>query len=63
MTYIACDSKVEGLLADVEAALGAGTAAGNPMATNLPAPPWWLLGLTAFALFLLLGDVVQAVFH
>lgn len=62
-SFFACDSIVEGLLRDTEAALGAGEQAGNPASTRVPAPPWWLLGLTAFGLFLLLGDVMQAVFH
>lgn len=63
MTFTACDPIVTGLLSDMELALGGGTEAGNPLATNLPAPPWWLLGLTALALFWLLGDVMSAVFH
>lgn len=62
MSFFACDGIVVGILNDVEAALGAGTDAGNPMATSLPAPPWWLLGLSALALLMLVGDVLGAVF-
>lgn len=63
LTYTACDGIVSGLLSEMEAALGAGTPAGNPIATTVPAPPWWLLGVTAIALFWLFGDVMAAVFH
>lgn len=62
-SYFACDSIIQGLLRDVEAVLGAGNNAGNPLEGRVPAPPWWLLGLTAFGLFLLLGDAMKAVFH
>lgn len=63
MDYQACDSIIQGLLSDVEATLGAGTNSGSPLESRVPAPPWWLLGLTAFALLLLLGDVMARVFH
>lgn len=63
LDYQACDSIVRGLLNDVEATLGAGTDAGSQLESRVPAPPWWLLGLTAFALLLLLGDVMARVFH
>lgn len=62
-SFFACDSIIEGLLKDTEYSLGAGEQAGNPASTRVPAPPWWLLGLTAFGLLLLLGDVLHAVFH
>lgn len=57
------DSYVASLLSHMEVVLGGGTDAGNPLATHLPAPPWWLLGLTAWVLFLFMGDVISAVFH
>lgn len=52
-SFTACDSIVAGLLANTEAVLGTGTPAGRSITGALPAPPWWLLGLTAYALFLL----------
>lgn len=60
--FYACDSIITGLLADVEASLGPGTDAGTPADSALPAPPWWLLGLTATAVIVLWGDVMKAVF-
>lgn len=62
MAFYACDSIVSGIMNDVEATLGAGTDAGNPLDTSLPAPPWWLLGVTAFGLLILWSDVMASVF-
>lgn len=62
-SYSACDSIIAGLLANTEAVLGTGTPAGRSITGALPAPPWWLLGLTAYALLLLWGDVMKRVFH
>ena len=61
-SFFACDGIISRLLSDVEGALGAGTDAGSKLAGILPAPPWWLLGLTAYGLLLLFGDVQTAVF-
>lgn len=61
--YSACDWIINGLLEDFASVLGPGVKAGNPLATVLDAPPWWLLGLTAFTLYQLFGDVMSAVFH
>ncbi len=63
LQYQACDSIIQGLLKEVEATLGAGSSAGSPLEGRVPAPPWWLLGVTAFALLLLLGDVIARVFR
>lgn len=62
-SFFACDSIIEKLLRDVESALGAGSNAGDPAATSVPAPPWWLLGVTALFLLIVFGDVWAAVFH
>jgi hypothetical protein len=58
----ACDAIIAGVVNDTESALGPGTDAGNPADTQLPAPPWWLLGVTAFGLLALFGDILKAVF-
>jgi hypothetical protein len=61
-SWSACDSIVSEVVSDTEAALGPGSDAGDPADTKLPAPPWWLLGLTAFGLLGLFADVMKAVF-
>lgn len=61
--FYACDSIISGIINDTEAALGPGTDAGKPADTTLPAPPWWLLGLTALSVMTLWGDVMKAVFN
>jgi hypothetical protein len=60
--WYACDSIINGLKQDVEQALGYGTDAGDPADTRLPAPPWWLIGVGAFGLLVLFGDITKAVF-
>ncbi len=60
--FTAGDQLITELQNDVETMLGAGTKIGNEFIAALPAPPYWLLGLTAFALFMLLRDVMAAVF-
>jgi hypothetical protein len=62
VAWYACDSIIAGITNDAEAALGPGTDAGNPADTSLPAPPWWLLGVTGLAIFGLFNDVTTAVF-
>lgn len=58
----ACDSIISGITSAAEAALGPGSDAGKPADKTLPAPPWWLLGLTLLSLMTLWGDVMKAVF-
>jgi hypothetical protein len=60
---LACDSIVSTVSGAVESALGAGTQIGDPADTALPAPPWWLIGLSAVALLALLDNVMKAVFQ
>jgi hypothetical protein len=60
--WTACDSIIAGIMNDVEALLGPGTNAGSEADTTLPAPPWWLLGVTVLMLLYLFGDVWTAVF-
>jgi hypothetical protein len=62
VAWHACDTIIAGVVNDTEAALGPGEDAGNPADTRLPAPPWWLLGVTAFGLLALFGDIMKAVF-
>jgi hypothetical protein len=62
VAWHACDSIVDGIVNDAESSLGPGEDAGDPADTSLPAPPWWLLGVTALGLLALFGDVTQAVF-
>jgi len=49
------------LLNSVETALGAGVEAGNAADSLVPAPPWWLLGLTALGLMRFFADVQTVV--
>lgn len=58
----ACDSIISGITNAAEATLGPGSDAGKPADKTLPAPPWWLLGLTLLSLMTLWGDVMKAVF-
>lgn len=58
----ACDSIISGITSAAEATLGPGSDAGKPADKTLPAPPWWLLGLTLLSLMTLWGDVMKAVF-
>ena len=62
VAWYACDSIINGIVSDVETALGPGSDAGNAADTTLPAPPWWLIGIGALGLMVLWGDVMKAVF-
>lgn len=62
VNFSACDSIIQQLVYDVEAALGPGSNAGNPADTKLPAPPWWLIGVGVLGVLALYGDVMKAVF-
>lgn len=61
--FFACDSIVSGVCDAVETAFGTGKPVGDPADTALAAPPWWLLGLSGFALLALLENVMKAVFQ
>ncbi len=53
----ACDSVVSGFCRAIEASLGSGIERGSPADTRLPAPPWWLVGLTVIGLICFLNAV------
>ncbi len=58
---MACDEIINGLTQEVSIALGPGRIVGTALSERIPAPPWWLIGLTAFSLLLLLLDVQKSV--
>jgi len=57
----ACDFVVSDIKNAIEREMGPGSAVGDPAQFVLGAPPWWLLGVTAFGLMMLWGDVMQSV--
>jgi hypothetical protein len=59
--WYACDYIVEGIGNRVQSTLGAGTDRGKPADTTLPAPPWWMIGLGAFAVLSLASSIITAV--
>jgi hypothetical protein len=59
--FHACDSIVTGLIGSIESRIGPGVQVGDPTDTCLPAPPWWLLSLSALALFALFSDIQKVV--
>lgn len=63
MAFYACDDIIEGIVNRVENELGPGSDAGQAMSNKLPAPPWWLLGLTGLAVLSFAGEVMRAVFN
>lgn len=61
--FHACDSIVTDLIDSIEDRIGPGVQVGDPADTRLPAPPWWLLSLSAFALLVLLSEIQKAIFQ
>lgn len=61
--FYACDSIVTGLINSIESRIGPGVQVGDPADTRIPAPPWWLISLSGFALFALLSDIQKAIFQ
>ena len=53
----ACDFVVSGFCRAVETSLGPGIERGTPADTRLPAPPWWLVGLTVCGVMSLFGSI------
>lgn len=58
----ACDFVVQDVKNAIDRELGAGSPVGNPAEFVMTAPPWWLLGVTAFGLMALWSDVMTTVF-
>jgi hypothetical protein len=58
----ACDPIISSLLSEIGSSLGHGETAGDPADTTFPAPPWWLIGIGVFGLFVLFCDICKAVF-
>ena len=52
-----------GLTDSIESRIGPGAQVGDPADTKLPAPPWWLICLSALALLALLSDIQKAIFQ
>ena len=61
--FSACDSIVSEVWTTVDSALGHGAPVGEPADSSVPAPPWWLLGLSAVTALAMAGDVCKAVFR
>lgn len=62
LNFSACDGVISELKTNIANALGDAELAGDPIGRGIPAPPWWLLALTAFGLLALVGDTWKAVF-
>lgn len=61
INYAACDSIIRQTKDSIESILGLGTPVGQPQqSSKLPAPPWWLLGLTVFMLLCFWNDIQTA---
>jgi hypothetical protein len=57
--YGACDEIVLGIMDALEHELGPSTDVGDLLSEKLPAPPWWLLAVTAGALLLLFQVIAK----
>ncbi len=57
----ACDVILQGVIQGINDALGEGKMLEKSVPEKIPAPPWWLIGVTAMALFVLFIDVHKAV--
>jgi hypothetical protein len=55
----ACDEVIKEVLKGFEGAIGKGTPLAGELPIKLPAPPWWLLGLTGWMVLSFAGDVLK----
>ena len=58
---MACDEIINGLMQEITNQVGPGQVVGQSLSENIPAPPWWLISLTALSLMMLFFDVNKAV--
>lgn len=58
---MACDEIINGLMQEITSSLGPGQVVGQSLSEKIPAPPWWLISLTALSLIMLFFDVNKAV--
>jgi len=59
----ACDSIIAGLICSIENQIGPGGQSEDSPDTKLPAPPWWLIWITALALVAFFIDIQKAIFQ
>lgn len=57
----ACDAILQELTQRISESLGEGKMLEKSLPEKIPAPPWWLIGVTALALFVLLVDVHKSI--
>lgn len=55
----ACDKVIFSVRNGIESAIGPGIDRGTPADKRLPAPPWWLISLTALALMSYWGSIAK----
>lgn len=60
---MACDEIMRGFVQEVQSVLGPGKVVGQSLSEKIPAPPWWLIALTAMSLVVLLFDVNKAIWN
>ena len=58
---MACDEIISGFVQEVANVLGPGQVIGQSLSERIPAPPWWLIGLTVLSLLVLLLDTHKAI--